>query len=111
MLKISFDIDVWSFSVIFYGDVSEADNDTGLQLGGISTFTYDDISTVIIVVDGCGAGIPSLENLKYIVHESNHAAMRVLERVGVPVDFNNQEALCYTQDFIFSKILKGLVHA
>lgn len=107
-MKLSFDVDVWGFSVDFYSDVKEANNNTGLDLSEISTFTYSDSSKVLIVIDGCKAGTPTNENLRYIVHESNHAAMRILDRVGVVFDCKNQEALCYTQDFIFSKILHEL---
>ena len=110
-MKVSFNVDVWGFSVDFYSDVKEANNDTGLELSEISTFTYDDKSKVLIVIDKCNAETLTNENLRYIVHESNHAAMRMLERVGVVFDCNNQEALCYTQDFIFSRILDELGEA
>ena len=110
-MKISFDVDVWGFTVVFYSDAKEANSDTGLELSEISTFTYDDTSKVLIVIDGCNKGMPTQENLRYIVHESNHAAMRILDRVGVAFDCTNQEALCYTQDFIFSRILQELTKA
>ena len=46
--------------------------------------------------------------LRCISHECNHAAMCILGNVGVKFDFDNQEALCYLQDFIFSEILSAL---
>lgn len=46
--------------------------------------------------------------LRCISHECNHAAMCILGHVGITFDFDNQEALCYLQDFIFSEIISAL---
>lgn len=108
MEKISFKVCLWGFNVTFYNDIKRANKETGLDLDEISTFTYDDDNEVVIIINGCEYKNISNENLRYLVHETNHAAMRILERVGVAVDFDNQEALCYTQDYIFSQIIEGL---
>jgi hypothetical protein len=108
-MKLSFDVDVWGFTIVFYTDVKEANSDTSLELDEISTFTYNNTNKILIIIDGCNKGMPTQDNLRYIVHETNHAAMRILNRVGVTFDCDNQEALCYTQDFIFSRIIHELI--
>ena len=39
--------------------------------------------------------------LQAMSHEANHAAMMVLHARGIPVSNDNQEAICYLQDYIF----------
>lgn len=41
-------------------------------------------------------------------HELNHAAMCLLNYVGVKFDYDNQEALCYMQDFLMSKVFNAI---
>ena len=40
-------------------------------------------------------------------HELNHAAMCLLSRAGVNFDYENQEALCYLQDFLIAAFFKA----
>lgn len=42
-------------------------------------------------------------NLREAVHESVHAAVTLLDKLWVKVDVDNQEAVAYLTDFIFSK--------
>lgn len=44
--------------------------------------------------------------IRCMSHELNHAAMRTLERSGVKLDYDNQEALCYLQDYLMAKFFK-----
>lgn len=108
MPKISIDVDVWGFEVIFYDDVNQANREHSLDLDDLCCFTFEDASKIIIIINDTGIDLYSTEFLKYLSHECNHAAMRILERVGVTFSPSEQEALCYTQDFIFSTILKKL---
>ena len=41
-----------------------------------------------------------------VMHESIHAAWDVLNHVGVNVDYDNQEALTYLAEYIFTETLK-----
>tara|TARA_R110000803_G_scaffold129613_1_gene196845 strand:+ start:135 stop:485 length:351 start_codon:yes stop_codon:yes gene_type:complete len=50
----------------------------------------------------CGAFIQCLS------HEMNHAAMCILGQSGVRFDYNNQEPLCYLQDFLMRKSIDAI---
>lgn len=41
-----------------------------------------------------------------VMHESIHAAWDILDHVGVNVDYDNQEALTYMAEYIFTETLK-----
>jgi len=41
-------------------------------------------------------------------HELNHAAMCLLNHIGVNYDYENQEALCYLQDFLMAGFFKAV---
>lgn len=41
-------------------------------------------------------------------HELNHAAMCVLNYSGIGFDYQNQEPLCYLQDYFMAKVFKRI---
>lgn len=47
-------------------------------------------------------------NFRTISHEALHIATRVLNQVGVPISFDNDEILAYTQDWIIGETLSRL---
>jgi hypothetical protein len=106
--KIRFKVDVWGFYITFYSSVEAAIRETRELLDEISCYTYDDDQEIVIVIDADAAKIGEVLFYRYLSHECNHAAMNILNRVSVPFDYKNQEALCYTQDFIFAAILDKL---
>ena len=46
--------------------------------------------------------------MQCLAHELNHAAMCILGVSGVRFDYQNQEALCYLQDFMVAKVMKAI---
>ena len=46
--------------------------------------------------------------IQCLSHEMNHAAICMLSYVGVKFDYNNQEALCYLQDYFMATIFKEI---
>lgn len=46
--------------------------------------------------------------IQCVSHEMNHAAMDILGQCGVLFDYENQESLCYLQDFLISEVFKFL---
>jgi len=42
--------------------------------------------------------LATLEGLRVLSHELLHAAFGILDRVGVPMGFEHQEALCYLHE-------------
>lgn len=102
-MKFSFNIDLYSHKVKFATSTKE------LGVDGCYEFAcfYDD-GVVAILCSDSKDKLNSVDWLRYLSHECNHAAMRVLENVGLNFDKDNQEALCYLQDYIFSKILSKI---
>ncbi|MEP2447388.1 MAG: hypothetical protein ABJI69_09180 [Balneola sp.] len=45
-----------------------------------------------------------------ISHESNHAAFEICERKGIPITYDNQEVICYLQDYIFDRVVTRIKH-
>lgn len=39
----------------------------------------------------------------FLVHETLHAAINVLYRIGAPISYENQEMMCYLQQYIYTK--------
>ena len=70
--------------------------------------TFEDENYIYVLVTDewddmqCGAFIQCLS------HEMNHAAMCVLGQPGVRFDYNNQEPLCYLQDFLMRKSVDAI---
>ena len=75
--------------------------------GPICFFSSEDANAAILVSDLWGS-YTEVDFLRCLSHECNHAAMTILDSVRIGFDVENQEALCYLQDFIFSKILSAL---
>ena len=46
--------------------------------------------------------------IQALSHELNHAAMSILNYAGVNFDYDNQEALCYLQDYLISKFFNAV---
>ena len=65
-------------------------------------------SRIDILVSDLWGSYTEVSFLRCLSHECNHAAMCILDHVGITFNFDNQEALCYLQDFIFSEILSAL---
>lgn len=45
---------------------------------------------------------------RVIVHECNHAAVHVLNDVGIEISFENQESMAYLSDYITGKVLRWM---
>ena len=107
-MKFRVKVEVYGFDVVFLTNKSVAEKLTGLSGCG-----YDYCHSV----DGCNTIYVLCHNeklsltptyLSCVSHELNHASMRILEAVGFQLDYNNQEPLCYLQDFLMKKVLEKL---
>ena len=108
-MKLNFKIPLYSHSVSFFTSKEEL-----LKYKKVETdhefvcfFSSADSNAAILVSDLWGS-YTEVSFLRCLSHECNHAAMTILDSVRVGFDVDNQEALCYLQDFIFSKILSAL---
>lgn len=100
MKKIN--IDLYDCSVYFTTDKEE--HNKKLNRENDHDFITTCIgSDVYILIGDLFDGPNSPAFLQCLTHECNHAAMHILGFVGVKFDIENQESLCYLQDFIFRK--------
>lgn len=102
-MKLQFSVDLYSHKVKFATSADELGVSTECEFACF----YDD-GIVAILCSDAKDDKRSVDWLRYLSHECNHAAMRMLENVGVNFDKDNQEVLCYLQDYIFSKILSKI---
>jgi len=76
-------------------------------------------SMLITFPDGKAEGfiwLPSIDiekpsDLSVLSHECNHITIDVLDRVGIPLTPDNQETLCYLQEYYFRESLKMIKQA
>jgi len=47
-------------------------------------------------------------DLGSLSHECNHAALKVLNRIGIKTKPGNEEPLCYLQEYFFTEALKKM---
>lgn len=107
---IEFNIDIYSYKVRFFVDEAEFSKYTN--------FDRDEIYCATTYVNGQGVNIfvpdtsPSYTDpdfLRCLSHEATHGAIHILTVTGVNFDFDNQEPLCYLQDYIFSECYRRIL--
>lgn len=107
---IEFNIGLYSYKIRFFVDKSEFSEKTGFDKSEFHyATTYIRGQTVSIFVPDDFKSYTDPDFLRCLSHESTHAAMHILSMSGVNYDFENQEALCYLQDYIFSECYKGIL--
>ena len=108
-MKLNFKIPIYDHSVSFFTTTEELEKYKKVQTDHkfVCLFNSEDSNVVILVSDLWGT-YTEVDFLRCLSHECNHAAMVILDSVRVAFDTENQEPLCYLQDFIFSKILSAL---
>jgi hypothetical protein len=108
-MKLNFKIPLYSHSVSFFTSKEELARYKKIETEHemVCFFSSADSNAAILVSDLWGS-YTEVDFLRCLSHECNHAAMIILDSVRVGFDIENQEALCYLQDFIFSKILSAL---
>lgn len=92
-----FRVDIYEFTIRFFMDADECKSKYEFVV-----FEVDD-NNISIVVSDAFESVYDSRFLQCLSHECNHAAMSILGRRGVNYDYQNQEALCYLQDYIFEK--------
>jgi len=109
MMRLNFKIPLYSHSISFFTSKEDM-----LKYKKIETehsmvcFFSPEHSNAAILVSDLWGSYTEVDFLRCLSHECNHAAMTILDSVRVSFDAENQEALCYLQDFIFSEILSAL---
>lgn len=74
---------------------------------GVKFVTEETNGSAITVYCALGEGESMYSHffLQCLTHELNHAAMCILGQSGISFDHDNQEALCYLQDFLLKNAL------
>ena len=108
-MKLNFKIPLYSHSISFFTSKEELLKHKKIETDHqmVCFFSQADSNATILVTD-LWDSYTEVDFLRCLSHECNHAAMTILDSVHIGFDIDNQESLCYLQDFIFSKILSAL---
>ena len=107
-MKKTFKVDVWDRRVTFCLTKEEFAKITK-EDGDYDCVCFSKNGNAVILVDmDTFKDAPQSTILRSLSHECNHAAIDMLEACDVPISHENQEAICYTQDYIFSVCYKFL---
>lgn len=108
-MKYKIKLPLYSCTISFFTSKEELTKATKIE-SDYEFICFDRMSNgeIYILASDLWGSNTEVNFLRCISHECNHAAMCILNNVGVKFDFDNQETLCYLQDFIFSEILSAL---
>lgn len=101
-MKKTFRVDVWDRKVTFcltkdsFFKVTKEEAECGCVCMSVDGDAY-----ILIDLDAF-KNLSESALLRSLSHECNHAAIDMLDGCGVPISADNQEAICYTQDYIFA---------
>lgn len=107
-MKVKINVDIYSCCVYFATTEEEfigfksGDKPSGLFV----TREFDGAIYVLVTQQWDSHCNPLF--IQCVAHEMNHAAMDILGQCGVLFNYENQEALCYLQDFLMSRVFKAL---
>ena len=109
-MKINFKIPIYSHSISFFTSKEEMKKHKDIETDHdmVCFFSSEDSTAVILVSDLWGS-YTEVDFLRCLSHECNHAAKTILDSVRIGFDVENQEALCYLQDFIYKAKLAPVV--
>ena len=107
-MKIKIPVDIYSIPVIFTTDF-----DTFKKLHKEADIehpfiTVDYNAAIYVYVSGEWGNFYDYRFIQCVSHEMTHAAMIILDKVGVHFDGHNQEPLCYLQDYLVSRVFKAI---
>lgn len=107
-MKIEINVDMYSVLVVVVTSFDEfkalhkdAENDRLFV-----TVDYGD--RIYVLVSDEWSDMHDHRFIQCLSHELNHASMCLLNNVGIKFDYENQEVLCYLQDYLMSKVFKKI---
>lgn len=108
MQSKSFNVDVYNFKVHVTNKLSCAEKIVGVAIDPQTPFgTFEYHSTEILIYIGHEyEEFYDHRYLQCVTHECTHAALSILDIIGVKK--TDQEVLAYLQDYIFRKTLDSL---
>ena len=109
-MRVKINVDIYSVVVILtttfdefkkdYKDAKEDDRFITIDCGGY----------IFVHVRDEWNNMQDHRFIQCLSHELNHAAMCILGGCDIRFDYDNQEALCYLQDFMIAKSIKTINH-
>lgn len=109
MMKKTFRVDVWDRKVTFCLTGESFTNATK-NTPDCDCVCYSDNGSAVIYINlEAFKNLPESSLLRSLSHECNHAAIDMLYACGVPISCDNQESICYTQDYIFAMCYEFLI--
>lgn len=107
-MRIKINVEIYSVDVIltttfeeFKKDYKDAKEDTPF-------ITIDCGGYVFVHVRDEWDNMHNHRFIQCLSHELNHAAMCILKGCDIIFDYDNQEGLCYLQDFMIAKAMKAI---
>tara|TARA_R110002012_G_scaffold159065_1_gene320703 strand:+ start:103 stop:465 length:363 start_codon:yes stop_codon:yes gene_type:complete len=101
-MKKKFKVDVWDRKVTFCLTKESFLKATKEEAEGDCICMSVEGDAYILINLEAFEHLPESALLRSLSHECNHAAIDMLEGCGVPISCENQETICYTQDYIFA---------
>lgn len=102
-MKKKFSVDVWDCHVTITTTTEDYLLATKRECAEYEHVTaFDGRDAIILVSMNRFKSLNSSAALRTLSHECNHASISILDAIGVDVSTENQEALAYTQDYIFA---------
>ena len=89
-------------------DLGREDECTAEYLDKVELCYHNEIGGVCGFTDGmdCFIYVRSKNRVKELVHESNHAVFHILDKCGLTLSYETQEAYCYLLEYLIGEILK-----
>jgi hypothetical protein len=110
-MRVKIDVDIYNFTVVVTTSFDEfkklhktADKDVLFVTSDYGQYIY------VLVSDEWG-DFYDYKFIQCVSHELNHAAMCLLGHAGVNFGYENQETLCYLQDFLIGGFFKAVEKA
>lgn len=108
-MKVKIEVELFSKTVILVTSSDELKRICSGNNDKHEFITINHGSTIYVLVSDLWDDLLCPMFIQCLSHEFNHAAMCVLGNTGIRFDFDNQETLCYTQDFLMRKAMERIV--
>lgn len=106
-MKARVRIDLYDYDVIVGTTIEDLKKHNYVAEEGLNFETYGDKHCIIVYcLDAWEESIESVEWLRSLMHECNHAAMIICKNRGINVSVEDDEAFNYLADYIFANALK-----
>lgn len=107
MKRIKIPIPIYDGYVLVCFSKDQLPSSLRSRYGHYKCFNYNDNPVVMCADRDEGKVTPQF--IQALSHELNHAAMEILEDRGVRLTYNDQEPLCYLQDYLLRKVLDKIM--